>query len=263
MVVGAVAGVSSGLFGIGGGAVMVPALFFVLNAMGYEAAMHVAVATSSAVIILNAIRSVRGHAKRGSVDWELLWPRPFVFGWAIWIALGAFAASAFLAPKLSGGILGLIFVLMAFVVSLQFIFGRPDLRLLEQPPGMPAPMIGGGAVGVLSALMGIGGGSLTVPLMSFAGVPIHRAIGTASGFGLAIALPATLGYIYGGWDAVGRPPNSLGYVSLAGFALVAITSIVCVPLGVKLAHGMDGAKLKRIFGIVLLLLALNMLRELT
>ena len=262
MGVGAVAGFSSGLFGIGGGAVMVPVLFFVLDAMGYEAAMHVAVATSSAVIIVNAIRSVRGHAARGSVDWDLLWPKAFWSGWAIWIAVGAFAGSAFLAPRLSGAVLGMIFVVMAVVVSLQFIFGRPDLQLLPAPPAMPAPLIGGGIIGTLSALMGIGGGSLTVPLMSFAGVPIHRAIGTASGFGLAIALPATLGYIYGGWGVSGRPPDAVGYVSAAGFGLVALTSLLCVPLGVKLAHGLDGVKLKRIFGIVLLLLAANMIREL-
>ena len=256
MAVGSVAGLSSGLFGIGGGAVMVPALFFALDALGYPAAMHVAVATSSAVIIVNAMRSVRGHARRDSVNWGLL------RGWSVWIALGAFGASAFLAPMLSGQALGIIFVVMALIVSAQFIFGRPEARLVESPPGMPAPVVGGGIIGTLSALMGIGGGSLTVPLMSFAGVPIHRAVGTASGFGLAIALPATLGYIIGGWGVEGRPPGSLGYVSGVGFALVAATSLLSVPLGVRLAHGMDGVRLRRVFGVALLVVALNMLREL-
>jgi len=109
--------------------------------------------------------------------------------------------------------------------------------------------------------MGIGGGSLTVPLMSLCSVPIHRAIGTASGFGFAIAVPATIGFIISGWSVAGRPYGSLGYVNLLGFALVASFAILTIPLGAKLAHSLPQAKLKRIFGICLLLVAANMARK--
>jgi len=256
LAVGALAGVSAGLFGIGGGAVMVPALFFVFDYMGFEAAVHVAVATSAAVIILNGARAVRGHALRGSVDAGLL------KGWGPWIALGSLLGAWWLAPRLSGEVMGMVFVGMAGLVALQFIFGRPEAQLVEAPPGFPVSAVGGSVVGGLSAIMGIGGGSLTVPLMSLAGVPIHRAIGTASGFGLAIAVPATLGYMVSGLGVVGRPPGSVGYVNGPGFAVVALVSVMCVPLGVRLAHGLDGVVLKRVFGAALLLVAANMARRL-
>ena len=170
-------------------------------------------------------------------------------------------AASWIAPKLSGDVLTALFAAIAFFVALQFIFGRPDFVVRDTVPGGAAPPIVGSAVGGLSALMGIGGGSLSVPLLSLCNVPIHRAIGTASGFGLAIAVPATVGFIFSGWDVSGRPALSLGYVNLAGFAIIAGVSLFFVPLGVKSAHALDSEKLKQIFGICLMLVALNMLRE--
>ena len=119
----------------------------------------------------------------------------------------------------------------------------------------------GGSVGALSAIMGIGGGSLTVPLMNMCGVPIHRAIGTASGFGLAIALPATLGFIVSGWSTAGRLAFSIGYVNILGVVVIAAVAFLTIPLGAKLAHGMSQKKLKMVFGICLLLVAANMARK--
>ena len=194
--VGALAGLSAGLFGIGGGAVMVPALFFAFDALGVPQAvvMHSAVATSSAIIIVNAIRSTRSHHKHGAVDWNLLWPKNPFFSYAFWIGLGSFLAAIWLAPRLSGQFLTVLFAGVASIVALQFIFGRPDWKLRDSVPGGVARPAVGGTVGILSSLMGIGGGSLTVPLMSICGVPIHRAIATASGFAVSythLTLPTT------------------------------------------------------------------------
>jgi len=261
--VGGVAGLTSGLFGIGGGSVMVPVLFYAFISLGVpdDVVMHCAVATSSSVIIFNAIRSVRSHHKHGAVDWDLLWPKNPLLSYALWIGVGAFLAAIWLAPKMSGEALTLLFAIVAGLISLQFIFGRPDWTLRDTVPGGAARPIVGGSVGVLSSLMGIGGGSLTVPLMSICGVPIHRAIGTASGFGLAIALPATLGFIVSGWGAAGRPAFSMGYVNVLGFAVIAGVAFLTIPLGAKLAHGMSQKKLKLVFGICLLLVAANMARK--
>lgn len=261
--VGGVAGLSAGLFGIGGGAVMVPALYFAFNALGVpkSVVMHCAVATSSAIIIVNAVRATRSHHTHGAVDWDLLWPKNLFLSYALWIGIGAFLAAIWLAPKMSGQALTLLFAVVAGIISLQFIFGRPDWKLRETVPGGLARPVVGGGVGVLSSLMGIGGGSLTVPLMSICGVPIHRAVATASGFGFAIAVPATLGFIISGWSTAGRPAFSLGYVNMLGFVLVASVAFVTIPLGARLAHAMSQRKLKLIFGICLLLVAANMARK--
>lgn len=261
--VGAVAGLTSGLFGIGGGSVMVPVLFFAFISLGVpeDVVMHCAVATSSSVIIFNAIRSVRSHHSHRAVDWDLLWPKNPLQSYAIWIGLGAFAAAIWIAPRLSGASMILIFAVIGSVVALKFIFGQPDWRLRDTVPGGVARPLVGSTVGAISAIMGIGGGSLTVPLMNMCGVPIHRAIGTASGFGLAIALPATLGFIVSGWGIAGRPAFSLGYVNILGFTVIAAVAFLTIPLGAKLAHGMSQKRLKMIFGVCLLLVAANMARK--
>jgi len=157
LAVGGVAGLSAGLFGIGGGAVMVPALYFAFDALGVpqDVVMHSAVATSSAIIIVNAIRSTRSHHKHGAVDWDLLWPKNPLLSYALWIGLGAFVAAIWLAPKMSGQALTLLFAIVAGLISLQFIFGRPDWTLRETVPGGVARPLVGGTVGVLSSLMGI------------------------------------------------------------------------------------------------------------
>lgn len=251
------------MFGIGGGAVMVPALYFAFTALGVPESVvqHCAVATSSAVIVLNAIRSVKSHQGHGAVMWDVLWPKNPLRGYALWIGLGAFIGAAILAQYISGHILVLIFAVTAGVIALKFIFEPQNFALRDSLPGGAARPVAGGIIGGLSGLMGIGGGSITVPLMTLCGVPIHKAVGTASGFGLTIALPATIGFIISGWGVAGRPPGSLGYVNGFGFAIVAAVSLLFVPLGARLAHRLDQRKLKLIFGICLLLVALNMARR--
>lgn len=262
-VTGALAGLGSGLFGIGGGAIIVPALYFAYSYLGFDPSTltHTAVATSAAVIIVNSFRSVRAHNKLGNVDWELLWPSPPWNSYALWIGVGAFVASVYIAPKLSGQALTMIFGGLALLISLQFIFGRPSWHLRSDVPGGAARPTVGTTVGVLSALIGIGGGSLTVPLQALCAVPIHRAIGTASGFGLAIGVPATIGYVISGWGVPDRAPFTLGYVNIPSFVLLTLAAFFCVPLGAKLANSLPQATLKRIFGICLFFVALNMARK--
>lgn len=263
LAVGALAGFTAGLFGIGGGAVMVPALFFAFSAIGVapDVVMHCAVATSASVIIINGYRSTRAHLARKSVDMALLWPAQRWRSYALWIGIGAFIGAVWLAPMLSSDGLTLIFAMVALIVAAQFIFGRPNLTLRQSVPGGAAPPLVGSAVGALSAIMGIGGGSISVPLLTLCNVPVHRAIGTAAGFGLAIAVPATLGFILSGWGLDGRPPGSVGYVNMIGFALIVASAWFMVPLGTALAHRLEALPLRRIFGICLALVAFNMARE--
>jgi len=262
--VGAIAGLTAGLFGIGGGAVMVPALYYAFSALGVaeEIVMHCAVATSAAVIILNAFRSTRAHRAKEFVDMSLVWPWPKWWqSYGLWIGIGAFAAAIWIAPRLSGNVLTRLFAVIALFVSLQFIFGKPNFVLRQSIPNGPAPILAGGGVGILSSLMGIGGGSLSVPLLTLCGVPIHRAIGTAAAFGLFIAVPATIGFVLSGWGVLGRPIGSLGYVNGLGFALITVSAWPMVPLGAKLAHKMDAKLLRRVFGLCLALVAINMARK--
>jgi len=260
---GALAGFGAGLFGIGGGAIMVPALYYTFIFLGYDPSTvtHMAVATSAAVIIVNALRAVRSHQTLGNVDWDLLWPRNPLNSYGLWIGVGAFIASLVIAPQLSGRNLTTLFAGLAGLIALQFIFGRPHWTLRHSVPGGAAPFFAGSSVGVLSALIGIGGGSLTVPLMSICGMNIHRAIGTASGFGFAIALPASLGYVISGWSVPLRAPLSLGYVNMPGFVFMSLAAFLFIPLGAKLASRLPQNRLKRIFGICLLLVAVNMARK--
>jgi len=260
---GCLAGFSAGLFGIGGGAVMVPALYYVFSALGYpeSTVMHTAVATSSAVIIISSIRSVMSHHSHKAVDWAVLWPSQKIKSWGLWIGLGALLASAVLAKYISGAQLTLIFGIMMSIIALQFIFGRPDWTWRDSLPGGLALPIGGSSIGALSALMGIGGGAISVTLMVICGKTIHRAIGTASGVGMFISIPATLGFILSGWGVAQRAPLSLGYVNILGFILVALTSILFIPLGARTAHNTDQQKLKMIFGAFLILVSINMIRK--
>lgn len=263
LVTGIVTGYAAGLFGIGGGSIMVPVLFFVFSFLGVpkEILMHCAVATSSAVIIIGSLRSVRTHHQHGAVDWDLLWPGNPLKSWGLWIGVSALFASGYLGTILSGNQLSLIFGVVAFVISLQFIFGRPNWRLKDKVPGGAALPIGGGSIGIISSLMGIGGGALSVSLMLMCAVPIKRAIATASGIGAFISIPATIGWIISGWGVEGRPEFSLGYVNIVGFLFITASLIFVVPYGARATHKMDQEKLRKVFGVFLLLVAINMMRQ--
>lgn len=250
---GATAGLAAGLFGIGGGAIIVPVLYFLFDAMGFhDTAMHVAVSTSLATIILTSARSVSAHHRHDAVDWSI------IRGWAPWIVLGALAGMA-LAGHLSNRALLGIFGSLAFVLSAQMFFGRPSWRLADDmPKGLPRALLGA-SVGTLSALMGIGGGTFGVSLMTLCGRPIHRSVATAAGWGIAIGLPSAIAAIVIGWGQEGRPPFSFGYVNLAAFALISLFTVTMAPVGAALAHKLDGARLRRLFAILLVLVAARIL----
>ncbi len=250
---GLFAGVAAGLFGIGGGAVIVPVLYFLLGGVGFdETAQHVAVATSLATIIATSSRSVMAHHKHGAVDWSVL------RAWSPWIVMGALIGMM-LAGFMSGRALTMLFGGVALLIALQFFFGRPDWRLAEDlATGLPRAGLGG-AMGTLSALMGIGGGTFGVSLLTMSGRPIHQAIGTAAGFGVAIGLPGALAAIFTGWGKAGLPPGSLGYVNLPAFVMISVLTVAVAPVGASLAHRLDGAILKKAFGVLLAIVAARMI----
>ncbi len=253
---GLFAGFIGGLFGVGGGTVVVPALYAVFTLLGVDESvrMHVAVGTSLSTIVSTSWRSLMAHTKAGAVDFEVL------KAWAPWISLGAIAG-AVLAGLVNAQVLLLVFGGGLLLVAAQMGLARPDWRWFAALPTGAGRAAIAAAIGLLSALMGIGGGAFGVTTMTLCGRPIHQAVATASGFGAAIALPAALGYVTMGWGREGLPAWSVGFVSLPGFALLAALTALTAPLGARLAHSLPQQALKRAFAMFLALVAANMLRE--
>lgn len=256
MVIGAFAGVLAGLLGVGGGIVLVPAFFYAFQTLGYggEQLMQLCLATSLATIIVTSVRSVLSHNKKGAVDWEIL--RSWAPGIVIGAVIGMFAVSGLRSSTLQA-----IFGVLALVVGLYMSFGRAEWRLgAAMPTGVTRAGLSP-AVGFLSVLMGIGGGSFGVPLMSLYNTPIHRAVATAAGFGVVIAVPSVIGFLFVEMDAASKPPFTIGAVNMVAFVLVIAMTLITTPYGARLAHAMDPKPLKRAFGVFLILVALNMLRK--
>lgn len=253
---GLLAGFAGGLFGIGGGAVLVPALYLVFSALGVDESvrMHAAVGTSLSTIISTSWRSLSAHANAGAVDFDVLKT------WGPWIAFGALVGAG-LAGFASNATMLSVFGVGLALIAAQLGLGRPDWRLREELPTGAARALTGGGLGAASAMMGIGGGAFGVTLMSLCGRPIHRAVATASGFGAAIALPGALGFIVAGWGRDGLPPYSLGFVNMPGFVLLAALTAITAPIGARLAHRLPQQTLRRAFAVFLALVALNILRE--
>ncbi|MDU8928927.1 sulfite exporter TauE/SafE family protein [Alisedimentitalea sp. MJ-SS2] len=254
VVTGGIAGVLAGLLGVGGGVVLVVAFFYVFQTLGFDGPqlMQVCLATSLATIIVTSVRSVMSHNKKGAVDWDIL------RGWAPGIAVGA-VLGMFVASRLSSTTLQGIFGVLALIVALYLAFGRQNWRLGEEMPKGRARVATSPVVGFLSVLMGIGGGSFGVPLMTLHGVPIHRAVATAAGFGVIIAVPSVIGFLF--LPIKNAPPLTVGAVNLVAFGIVIAMTLITTPWGVKLAHAMDPKPLKRVFAAFLALVAINMLRK--
>lgn len=253
--IGAFAGVLAGLLGVGGGIVLVPGFFYAFQTLGYEGPqlMQMCLATSLATIIVTSLRSVLSHNKRGAVDWDIL------RSWAPGIVVGAIIGMLVVA-QLRTTTLQAIFGMLAMSVGLYMGLGRSEWRLgPAMPKGVLRATLAPG-VGFLSVLMGIGGGSFGVPLMSLFNTPIHRAVATAAGFGVLIAVPSVIGFLMIEMES-GAPPFTFGTVNLAAFGIVIAMTLITAPLGVKLAHAIDPKPLKRIFAVFLVLVALNMLRK--
>ncbi len=253
---GAFAGILAGLLGVGGGIVLVTAFFYVFDALGYDSPqiMQICLATSLATIIVTSVRSVLSHHAKGAVDWSIL------RRWAPGIVLGA-ALGVLVASMLRTVTLQLIFAGLAFVVALYMAFGRPSWRLGSEMPKGPFVWAVSPVVGLLSVLMGIGGGSFGVPLMTLHGVPMHRAVATAAGFGVIIAVPGVAGFLMLDVPPEGRPPLTVGAVNIPAFLLIIAMTLLTTPLGVRMAHALDPRPLRRIFAVFLMVVAANMMRK--
>lgn len=250
---GLIAGMVAGLLGVGGGIVLVPVLYQTLAFLGVDESvrMPLAVGTSLATIIPTSIRSTLSHNKTGAVDWTVLraWAVPTVVG----VVIGSWLASI-----VGGKGLTAVFAAGAGALGVYMVMGREDWRLGDSVPRGVWSWPLGLANGCLSVMMGIGGGTFGVTVMTLFGVTIHRAVATAAGFGLIIAVPGTIGMMVSGWNAPGLLPYSLGFVNLIGLALIVPATIVAAPLGVAIAHRLSRRALRLAFGLFLCATALRM-----
>ena len=250
---GAVAGVLAGLFGIGGGVVIVPVLEAALSLLGVDAAirMHVAVATSLATIVPTSIASARAHHQRQSVDVDI------VRQWAVYVLVGALLG-AWIASQVHSRVLALVFATLAMLVAVKMLLLPVSRNLTDRVPRGPLVKVIPTAIGCFSSMMGIGGGTFSVMTLTLFNTPIHRAVGTAALFGLVISVPATVGFVIAGWSDLRVPPGSLGYVSLIGFACIAPATVLAAPLGARIAHGFSERRLSMLFGAFLVFASLRL-----
>jgi len=251
---GCVSGVFAGLLGVGGGVIIVPILSAAFEALGFsgDVSQHVAVASSLAIIIPTGLMSGRSHFKRGAVDLARLRL------WAPFVAVATFIGG-FLARYFTGEVLRIVFGVMALLIALNIVtpFQQRLMGHLKSSP--PTNRIAASIVGFLSALMGIGGGSLSVPTLVAFGETMHAAVGTSAAIGVFIAIGGTLGYIISGWGVPSLPPLSLGYVNLIAFVLAGGFAALTAPLGAALAHRLNQKTLRYVFAVFLVLVGLNMI----
>ena len=254
LLTGAVGGVIAGMLGVGGGIVIVPVLDLVLAALGVDPSvrMHVTVATSLATIIPTAISSSRAHEAKGAVDHVQL------RRWGIAIFLGAIAGVV-LASRVSGDVLSAVFGIVALLVAIKMLLPLEGRHIADAMPGGVSGQLIPFGIGGVSSMMGIGGGTLSVPVMTLFAIPIHRAVGTAALFGLMISVPATVAFVIAGWNVPGLPPGSLGYVNLIGLAIIGPATFVTAPLGARIAHALSKRQLSILFGLFLTVVAVRML----
>ncbi len=250
---GAVAGVLAGLLGVGGGIVIVPMLDIVFTSLGYPSTVihQLALGTSLASIMVTSLSSSRAHAKRGAVHFDIL--KRITPG----ILVGTFCGGL-IATHMPTLFLRAFFVVFLFCVSAQMLSGyRPPAT--REMPGALGTAGAGGVIGLVSSFVGIGGGTLSVPFMTFCNVPMHHAVGTSAAIGFPIAVAGTIGYVTGGWGTPDLPSACLGFVSLPAFAGIACASFCTAPLGARLSHALPTARLKKGFACFLILVALRML----
>jgi uncharacterized protein len=241
---GIISGLLAGIFGIGGGAVLVPVFYQVLGLLDVDESvrMHLSVGTSLAIIIPTSIRSFTGHRAKGLVDLELL--KSFLIPVPIGVMLASIAAAF-----ISSEGLRIIFAVITMVVGLKLLFARDRLRLGKEIPGNPWRWIIGLLIGFFSALMGIGGGVMNNTFMTLFGRPMHQAVATSSGVGVMIAIPGTIGYIWAGWGNPDLPIASTGFINWIGVALIVPIALFITPYGVRIAHWLKKRHLEIAFGL--------------
>lgn len=253
LVTGLVAGVLAGLLGVGGGIVIVPVLYQLFTLLGIDESvrMHVTVGTSLACIIPTSIMSSRAHRKRGSLDLGLL--KKLMPSVVIGVLVGS-VASGFL----SGHVLTAVFAVMALLVATNMAFKREGFSLGEGLPGPLGTSLIGAAIGGISTLMGIGGGTLSVPILSAFKTPMHTAVGTGAMLGMVISLPGALSFLINGFGVPNLPPGSVGYINLLGVALIVPATMATAWWGASLAHAIDARRLRQVFAVFLTLTSLRM-----
>ncbi len=256
LALGGIVGFFAGLFGVGGGGIMVPILTTLFVAQGFpvDTVVHLALGTSMAAIVLTSLASLRAHHRHGAVRWDVV--RLITPG----VLFGTFGAT-FIASRVASEPLAVFFVLFMAYVSLQMLVNIKPKPTRELPGPMGMSAVGAG-IGGVSALVAIGGGALSVPFMTWCNVKVHHAIGTSAAIGLPIALAGTFGYLVNGWGSAGMPALSLGFIYLPALVLMSIASMYTAPMGAKLAHRLPVATLKRVFAVVLMLLCAKMLHTL-
>jgi uncharacterized membrane protein YfcA len=254
---GIFAGILAGLLGVGGGIIIVPVLFFLFQSVGVssESAMLVATATSLATIVPTSISSIRSHSQKGNVDFDLL------KRWALFILMGALVGS-WLVTRVEGTMLTMLFGVIAVLSALNMLFRAGKSALYQKLPNTAGQTVMGVSIGFFSSMVGIGGGTISVPLLSLYNYPAHKAIGTAAAIGLIISLPGTLTMLTLGSTPTDAPAGTFGLVNLFGFICIVPLTVLFAPLGASLAAKLDAVKLKRIFAFILLFTGLRMLGQL-
>ena len=253
MVAGVATGILAGLFGIGGGAIIVPVLYEVFRVLGVpeDVRIQACIGTSLAIIVPTTVRSYLGHKKKGSVIPEVvrIWALPAIAG----VAIGSVTAS--FAPAFVFKIAFLVFVTF---IAIRMLFGGERWKLGDQLPGRGMLAIYGLITGLFSSLVGVSGGAISNAVLTLYGRPMHQAVGTSAGVGVPITIAGTIGYMLAGWPHMAQlPPFSVGYVSLVGLVLMAPVSSYTTSYGVRLAHWLPRRKLEIAFGIFLILVALR------
>lgn len=249
---GAVAGLIAGLFGVGGGLIIVPVLVYVFSTQGLNAELivHMAIGTSLATIVFTSLSSVRAHHKRGAVRWDLFWQLTPS------IVIGALLGSI-VADWMPAAVLSRFFAVFEWLVAIQLLLNfRPKpSRTVPGKLGMAAV---GNSIGALSSIVGVGGGTMTVPFLVWCNVAVHQAVGTSSACGIPIAVAGAVGFVVMGWEASQPVAWSLGYLYLPAFLGVVAASVLFAPVGAWVAHRLPGDKLKRLFGLFLFALGVYM-----
>ena len=250
---GVFAGLAAGLLGVGGGIIVVPVLIYSFTALGFSPAVltHMAVGTSLATIILTSAGSVFQHHRKAAVLWPVL----------IWLGVGLVLGAllgAKVADLMRGRVLQFLFGIFALVIAFQMVRGlRP--KASRTLPGAGGLTLAGIVIGTVSAIFGIGGGSLSVPFLTWCNVKMQDAVGTSSAGGMPIALAGAAGFVWTGWHAPGLPPYSLGFVYLPAFAGIAITSIIFAQIGAHWAHKLPATTLRKIFAVLLSVVGVKLL----
>jgi uncharacterized membrane protein YfcA len=251
---GCVSGIFAGLLGVGGGVIIVPILSYAFEAMGFsgDIAQHVAVASSLAIIIPTGAMSARAHYRRHSVDLKILKL------WAPFVAVATFIGGL-LARYFTGEALRIVFGVIALLIAFNIVTPLQQRLMGHLKGSATTHRLSASIVGFLSSLMGIGGGSLSVPTIVAFGETIHLAVGTGAAIGVFIAIGGTIGYVLSGWGAAGLPPLSLGYVNLIAFVLVGGFAALTAPFGAAIAHRLDQKTLRYVFAVFLVLVGVNMI----